>query len=733
MKASEGLAGSADCRFYARVASSLSDAPQKAFAPPARIGFPFVAAMIAAEQSRWILFAPVLLGAGIALWFLLPLVSQRQLALGLALAVSLAGLALHGLQARLVVSAGLLLALGLAAAEVRSLAVAAPVLHHRLGVAVLTGEVLALQARAGGERWQLLLLRDASDIDPAVKLRLTLADRPSRAVLPGARIGIPAVLQPRTGPVVPGGHDLARAAWFDGISGFGRATGPPVLLAPAPAGRLWLARQRAMLTAFLQEGIGGNAGRVSAALVTGDQGQVPADILEAMRISGLAHLLSVSGFHISVVAAGAFLLFRWSLALWPWFALRLSVRAAAALMAGLAATAYALLAGAEVPAVRAAITAWIVLGALAAGRNPLSLRLIAFAAFAILLLRPEALLSPSFQLSFAAVTALVLLTQSAFGQRYLKRDPEAGVWQRMGRYGLALLASGVVAEIVLSPIAMAHFGRAGVYGAFANLLAIPLTGLAIMPLLAGFLGAALLGLEGVLAPLVRASLDALIGLAALVSAWPGATVTVPAVPLAAFAPGVAGALLLGLLSTRLRWLGGPLLAAALLLAVAGSRPDVFVSPDGRQVGLVQDGAIHFLRPQRGGFAARAWSEAAAVPVGGLLSDLPGSRCSDGGCMLTANGLTLLVLRQAPGVPIGAWCAQADIVVSPAGLRDCRPRWLLLDAVALERAGAVSISTARRTLDSAAARAGDHPWSASALPGEQKTLLGTVRWVPPLTE
>ncbi len=714
------------------MASSLSDAPQKAFFPS--LGrWDRLLPLMAAEQGRWILFAPVLLGAGIALWFLLPTVADRQFALALAAALAIAGLAMHGLAARLLAGAGLLLALGLVVAEVRSLSVAAPVLHHRLGAAAMTGEVLAVQARAGGERWRLLLRREASDIDPAVTLQIGLSERPPGDVLPGARVRVVAILQPRAGPVLPGGHDMARAAWFDGISGFGRAIGPPAVLVPAPPERLWLARQRVMLTGFVQQRIGGDAGRMAAALVTGDQGQVPPERLEAMRTAGLAHLLSVSGFHISVVAGGALLLFRSLLALWPWFALRFSVRTAAALLAGLAGTAYALLAGAEVPAVRAAITAWIVLLALAAGRNPLSLRLIAFAAFAILLLRPEALLTPGFQLSFAAVTSLVLLSQSAVGERFLRADPEAGMLARAGRYGLALLASGLVAEIVLAPIAMAHFGRTGVYGVFANLLAIPLTSLAIMPLLAGFLGAALLGLEGLAAPLVRAALEALMAIATGVSAWPGAALRVPAVPLAAYALGVFGAVVLGLLAGRLRWLGAPLLAGGLLLALGQPRPDLFVSQDGRQVALVRAGGIYFLRSQRGGFVARAWSEAAAVPVAGLLADLPGSRCSAGGCALEAQDLRLLLLRQAPDGPIAAWCAGADIVVAPVGLADCRPRWLLLDPPGLRRLGAVTIVTGQRSLASAGGVAGDHPWSTSALPGEQRTLLGTVRWVPPLTE
>ena len=715
------------------MASSLSGAPQKAIALPRPARTPIFAPLIEAEQSRWLLFAPVALGVGIALWFLLPFVAQRQVALLLSLAVALLGLAFSGLTSRLLFAAGLLAALGILVAEVRSLSVAAPVLHHRLGAATLTGELLALEARAGGERWRMLLLRDASGTDPAVRLRISLSTPPPPGIEPGARVAVSAILQPRAGPVLPGAHDAARAAWFDGISASGRATAPPVLLAPAPANTLWLARARADITRFLQQRIGGDAGRVAAALVTGDQGQVPAPLLESMRISGLAHLLSVSGFHIAVVAGGALLLFRKALALWPWLALRISVRAVAAILAGLAATAYAILAGAEVPAVRAAITAWIVLLALAFGRDPLSLRLIAFAACCILLLRPEALLSPSFQLSFAAVTTLALLAKSAFAERFMKSRPEDGALPKFARYALALIVSSLLAELILSPIAMAHFGRAGAYGVFANMLAIPLTSLAIMPLLAAFLASAVAGVEALVLPPLRFALESLIAVATHVATLPGASVAVPALPLAASLLAVCGALLLGLLAGRLRWLGLPLLVAGLLVAFFKPRSDLFVSPDGRQVAIVQDGGLYFLRTQRGGFTARAWSEASAAPAAGLIAHLPQSRCSEGGCATRRSGLSLLILKSAPASSLASACAAADIVIAPTGLANCTPRWLLLDSVALHASGAVAVHTPSRRFTSVADRSGDHPWSPAALPGQQQTLLGVMRWTPPLTE
>lgn len=737
------------------MASSFAGRGQKAFADgpaPAPTVRARLDALLEPERDRWLLFVPVAFGLGIALWFWLPFVAQRQAAVLAGLAIALAGLGLGGpglsgpglsglgpggLARRIVLGAGLLIAAGVVTADVRSALVAEPRLHHRLTADEIRGTVEAVDVRDGGARRVLLLRRDASSVDPAIRVRLTFAGALPGTVRPGARIAVDAVLGPLPGPVLPGAYNPARRAWFEGISATGRATGMPRILAPAPPGNAWLANRRADLAAFLPEQLGPDAGAVAVALVIGEQGQVAPDLLEAMRVSGLAHLLTVSGFHITVVVGGAFVMMRRLLALWPWLALRVSVSRVAALVAGFAGTGYALLSGGDVPAVRAAITAWIVLVALMLGRDPVSLRLLAFAAMAILLLRPEALLNPSFQLSFAAVTSLVLLAQSDFGQRIFLRTPEDGWLVRAGRVVAAMLMTGLVAELVLTPIALAHFGRAGVYGVFANLVAIPLTSFVIMPLLALFLLLSVAGLGSIASWALVPALDALAGVATGVAAWPGAKFAVPAVPLAAFALVVSGMVLAGLLAGRLRWLGVPMLVLGIGWALLAPRPDLFITGDGRQVGIVADGRLFTLRGHRGGFVPSMWAESAVAAADGRFADLPGARCNAAGCALEVDGsLALLALtgeQVAPGA-LAVACAAADIVTSPEPLpAGCAPRWLQLDRAALRETGAVAIHARSRRLDSVAARAGDHVWSPSALPGERPRLLGEPAWTGVVTE
>ncbi|MGL6043726.1 MAG: ComEC/Rec2 family competence protein, partial [Sandaracinobacteroides sp.] len=641
-----------------------------------------------------------------------------------------AGFALSGLPRRLLMGLGLLAALGLVAADLRSASVAQPRLHHRLAPASVAGTLLEVRPHEGGARHSLLIRRDATAIDPPVVVRISTNRLPSGAV-PGARIAVDASLGPVSGPAIPGAHDPARRAWFEGVSATGRATGPLRLLARSPADDSPLAQARQRLTAWISASLGGDAGAIASALVAGEQGLVRPGLLADMRTAGLAHILTVSGFHIGVVVAGVLFALRRLLALWPALALRTSVTRIAAIGAGLAGTGYAVLSGGDLPAIRAAIAAWVVLLALVLGRDPLSPRLIAFAAFLILLVRPEALVNPSFQLSFAAVTALVALARSGLGQ-WLAPKAAEGLLPAFARFAAALVVTGLVAELVLTPIVLMHFGRAGTYGLIANVAAVPLTGFVVMPLLGAWLLLSVIGAGGLVAWALRPALEALGAIGTIVAGWPGSSFALSAMPMSAMLLFVAGGLLLALLAGRLRWAGVPLIAAAAVLALLAPRPDLFIGADGRQVGVIANGTLHTLRGHRQGFVVHNWSERAAAAPTARIADLPGASCTPQGCTVRlSGGHSLLALSDEPG-PID--CGSADIVTAPRVLpRACTPRWLKLDLAALRLSGAVSIQSTEGRIDSIAGRSGDQPWSPAALPGTRPRLLGPPAWTGVIAE
>lgn len=717
------------------MASSVAGLLQNPDAPPRRLAA-HLAAWLGQERAQWPLFVPVAIGVGVALWFGLPSIGLRRAALLLSLGVAASGIAARGPLRPLLAGAGLLVALGLVAADARNLSVAAPRLHHRVGPVTLEGLVLEVEPRETGAR--ILLLREGSPGASPDRFAIRLRDAPPAGLEPGARVRVPAMLSPSTGPSAPGGFQAARRAWFEKVAASGLAIGPPTIVERAPDDAHRLLRLRGAINRHLSSTLGPERGALAAALVTGAQGAIPRDILDAVRASGLAHLLTVSGFHIGIVAGFIFVLARRLLLFWPALSLRVPTRALAAIAAALGAWTYVLLSGAEVPAVRSGLTASIVLLAVALGRDPFSLRLIALAAATILVARPEALLSPSFQLSFAAVTAIILLLNAGPVAARFRRQPGDGLPTRLGKALCLLLLTSLVAELVLTPIAVAHFGRAGTWGVAANLLAIPLVTALLMPLLGFHLAAGLVGLDGLTALPLSVALDGFARIASLFSALPGASLLVPAVPPAAFALGVAGALLLALLRSPLRLLGAPLLAGALILHLSAERPDLFVAADARQVGLVgSDGTLFIARGTGDSQVVRAFQGAAAAGRVAPLADAPGAVCSEGGCAipLRSGTVRLLVLRgDAPpdAQALARACAAADLVIAPEAA-PCAPRWRLLDRAALAPTGAVAVNTRTRRIVPAAGPPSDHPWHPAALPGVVQSLLLGRRWMEPIAE
>src|SRR5207253_7169715 len=279
-------------------------------------------------------------------------------------------------------------------------------------------------------------------------------------------------------------YDFARDAWFKRIGAVGKALGPVEIVQPGHSGGLESVRQR--LAQHIRSRLPGSEAGIAVALVTGDQNSVSESDAQAMRNSGLTHLLSVSGLHIAAVVAASMLLSLKLLALSERLALRFNLVLVSAGVAAAAGIGYTLLTGAQVPTVRSCVAALLVLLGIALGRDAISIRLIAVGALAVLLFRPEALAGPSFQMSFAAVTAIVALHSTAWARRLFQRREES-IFMRAGRAIVALLLTGLSVEVALIPLALFHFHRAGLYGVGANIVAIPLTTFVIMPLEAGAL------------------------------------------------------------------------------------------------------------------------------------------------------------------------------------------------------------------------------------------------------
>jgi competence protein ComEC len=472
---------------------------------------------------------------------------------------------------------------------------------------------------------------------------------------------------------------------------------------------------RAELTRHIEAQLPGSAGGIATSLVTGDTGAITEHDADAMRRAGLAHLLSISGLHVTAVVVITMWLVLRLLALSPWLAL--SVRFAAAGAA--AAIGYTLLAGSQVPTVRSCVAALLVVAALVMGREAVTLRLLAAGALVVLLLWPESLAGPSFQLSFAAVTSIIALHEHPAVRRWVTKREESW-WRRLFRELAALLATGVLVEAALAPIAIYHFHKQGIYGAVANIVAIPLTTFVVMPVEALALIADAAGLGAPLWWLTGKAIALLLWIAHITADAPGAVQMLPAMPAAAFGLMVGGGLWLALWRTRVRRLGLVPLAIGAAWALATPPPDLLVTGDGRHVALrTADGAIALLRDRAGDYTRTMLSENGGVdgddPL--AIADLPDAQCSRDACVVDhrAGGRTWRIMATRSTYPIPyadlvTACRGADIVVSERRLPNgCTPRWLKLDQPMLVKTGGLAITLASGRIVSVSTPGDHHPW------------------------
>lgn len=669
------------------------------------------------ERDQLALWVPVALGLGVALWFWIPGRTGWITLLLLAAACAAAGGAVGNSRrlGRALLWLGVMTALGCALIWWRAERLSAPVLERPI-VTQFRADVIAVESLPARGAVRLLLApRDAPALPPKVRVNIDQADA-SPAIQRGAVIALRARIMPPPDAAVPGAYDFRRLAWFQGIGGTGRALDAPEVVTPAPPALGTDFRQR--LTRHVRDSIGGAEGAIAATLATGDRGAISEEDAEAMRRSGLAHLLSISGLHVTAVVAAAMLIVMRLLALSPTLALRWPLPLLSAGAGAMAGVGYTLLTGAEVPTIRSCVAAMIVLAGIALGREAITLRLIATGALFVLLCWPESVAGPSFQMSFAAVTALVALHEHPRVRALLARREE-GIAMRFGRLLLGLLLTGLAVELALSPIALFHFHKAGAYGALANIVAIPLTTFVIMPLEAMALMFDLAGLGAPFWWLTGKALALLLGLAHMVASAPGAVAALPVMPAGAFALMASGGLWICLWRTWVRRLGAIPVLGGMLWALSVSPPDILVSNDGRHLALSDGrGGYALLRPRAGDYIRSALSESAGFD--GELSELdslPGARCSADACTAEIVRGTrrwrLLATRSSHIMPWDALrsaCAGADIVVSDRRLPDaCQPRWLKADRAMFAQTGGMAITLATGQIVTVKQGGDDHPW------------------------
>ncbi len=669
---------------------------------------------------------PVAFGTGIALYFTAP--REPSLAVTIVAAIACCIAAFLARRSRFFVAAVMVAAVasGFAIATWKTARVAHTVLARPLYSVSLSGFVETRDIREHTDRFVLRVTQmDAPRLSTRLE-RVRLSVKKGTAPDVGSFVELKARLMPPLASLRPGSYDFARDLFFQGIGASGFAMGAIRTAAPPEAGGLRLRYAAVMqglrdaIDARIRSRLDGDQRAIATALLTGRRDAISQPVNDAMFISGLGHVLSISGYHMAVVAGVVFFAVRALLALIPALTVSYPIKKWAAAVALVAAAFYLLLSGAEVATQRSFFMTAVVLAAVMVDRRAITFRTLAVAAMIVLVAAPEALVHPSFQMSFAATLGLVALVQVGMPRLFATPDSSAAARVALwgGRELAVLLLASLVAGLATTPYAAFHFHRVTPYGVLANLAAMPVVSAIVMP--AGLLGliAAPFGFDGVFWSLMGAGIDWMIAVTQWVAALPGAVGRIAAFGTGPLIAASIGIILMGLLRTRLRWSGAVVLAGAIAWALMVPQPDILISADGHQLAVRgRDGHLRLMRTGKDAFLTREWLAADADGRNAVDPSLgDGVSCDDAGCVAAlADGRLVAQSRRTDGLADD--CARAVLVVTARQApTDCGIA--IIDQERLRRQGALALRRKVSGFDVEAVkpRGFDRPWS-PAVAGE----------------
>ncbi len=697
------------------------------------------------ERARWFAWLPVALGIGIAVYFsraaeptLWVAVALPAMAIGLAAASRKGGL-LHGVALALLAAT-----IGFSVAKLRTEWTRAPVLPFEMHRANVEGIVELIEPRPGrGERITLRVtdFKGLASAQRPERIRVRVMIK-REGLKPGDAVRLRASLRPPSVPTLPGDYDFARTAWFQKLGATGYSIAPVEIVETAAArqqsgiqqARDGLERLRQWIGERIRAAVPGEAGAIAVSLITGERGGITEETNEAYRDSGLVHILSISGLHMVIMAGAVFASFRLLLAAFPGIALRFATKKWAAFAALIAAGAYLLISSPSTATLRAFLMTAIMFVAVMVDRQALAMRNVAIAALFILLLMPESLLDAGFQMSFAAVVSLIAAYEAARART--EQQGREGWLRPIAFFFGGILLSTVIASLAVAPFGAYHFHRSQQYALLANLIAVPICNLIVMPAALMTLVMLPFGLEAIPLSLMAKGIEMMSATAYWVASLPGAVAHIPKISETSFALMIAGGLWLTLWQTRWRALGLIAIGGGVLIAGGGAKPDILVGRSGDLVAVRgSDGNLAANGPRAGSFELQRWLDSdgdARRPADVLRAQ--GFACDGAGCTATTHGLRVAVSRH-PSALIED-CVKSEIVISgpprPAG---CTRPLLVLDRAALKRDGTHAIYLEVPTKDAAARIAkmetvaslrGDRPWTARS----DQARAQRVRSYPP---
>ncbi len=671
-----------------------------------------------AQRERWVLWTPVFPAFGIIFYFTLKTEPPLYAGLGVLAGLVVGAFPFYRNKPFMLVWLPIFLcALGFTAAQWRTHVVTAPVLQREAYAQTLQGRVAEVDVLPSALR---IVLEDIEvkgqpprqTMPAQARVKLKSNDPAQPAV--GDIVSVRAVLLPLSPPVLPGSFDFQRHAFFLRLGATGYAVGNVTIVTPHETG-FFFENLRRTIGEKIRAAIADKdrAAIVSGLLVNESKG-ISNKTWDVIRLAGIAHLLAISGMHITLVAGFVFFLVRGILAAVPYVVLRWPIKKIAAVTALVGAVFYTLLIGSPIPAVRATIMLGVVMTAVLLDRDALTLRLAAFSALVILVLLPEALMGPSFQMSFAAVVALIAFYESLrhwWGQHAAERT-----WlYKAGIYLLGCFLTTLIASLATAPFALFHFSRIPLFsGLVANMIAVPVSSIFIMPF--GILACFLMpfGLEHWSLYIADESVAVIMRTAETVVTWPHAVMKGDSWPGWLLGMITLGGLWLCIWQGWVRFLGlAPILAAALLIPLS-PRADILASADGKIFAVRDAGGKLWMSSARAGrFVREEWVQQEGGAGIGYWQDAPPEviSCDTQACLYRKGKYTVSFIMRPEAVLED--CSIADVIISGKVIPDSLcPGKPIIDKWALRDEGAHTLFLDVEqgiTIRTVAGERGQRPW------------------------
>ncbi|MGL5720334.1 MAG: ComEC/Rec2 family competence protein [Alphaproteobacteria bacterium] len=666
------------------------------------------------EEDRWILWFPVVLGLGIFTYFSLneePPVILACVGLALGIGTLILGWSVSLGWRRATV--GLFaFTLGFGLSQLQTFCKNPTMLNRHLGEVTLEGTIQSLehlQPTSQGLVYRIVLgnldiqqARSASAAKAAktmTQIRVVIKKTPFPLWV-GQRLRLKALISPFRRGVSPYAYEFRMQAFFKGLSATGFATVPPKLVSPPEdTWRIRLDNSRHTLTRLFLEQMPSPTGALAAALVTGDKASVPPEVSQAFAGSGIAHILAISGLHLSIVAGIFFLLVHTTLGLIPSIALRFPLHKLAACFSLVGTGIYLILSGASYPAQRSFMMTGMVMLAVLLDRPALTMRLVTTAATVVLFITPEALFSPSFQLSFAAVVSLIASYEMLGKKIQDFKGSEAGRFRRFIFYCLGCCISTMAADFATTPYTMSTFHQFTLQGIVTNFLCIPLTTFVLMPLAVSTCFLTLVQDVPLTLPFLSKGLWLLAWIAKEISSWPGALVQVPLMPPLAIILMTLGNLWLSLWRTHLRWFGFVLIVWGSFLFYRYPLPNLWVDAEGKLMAFWDDPkkTLWVSDQPKKAFILEAWKQEIGekVPSPQMFpyhSSIFPWKCDGEACQLTYTlGKKTWKLLLAKRINSLKSCQDMDLAVSLAPFgKPCPGNSLNIHSLDLKRNGSYMV-------------------------------------------